>query len=461
MTVPALAGVAALNAMFLVTGISVLWLARGLETWTDVARLVGLAYLTGAAIDSSLWTLLLIAGIPFSLFIVVAGPLAVVIGSALAARRRARAPPRGFRLRVGAGLYVTAAGVALTGLLLEGFFRASRLAGLYEWDAWSFWIPKAQAIYLRGTLDVWFFTTLPGSSYPPLVPVLDAAAFQLMGGVDVVTLHVQYWLLGAGFVWAVAGTLAERVPAWILWPSMLLLLVAPRIGPRLQVTEADLFLQYQFVLAALLIALWLTDRESWRLVLATALMCGMVLTKREGVLLAVLLVGAALLASVGERRSAWRTLALSAIVVALIAAPWRFWYIAHGVDAEGPTGGAFDPSENTARLWPSLRLAVDVLFSSEYWSVIVPVAIGATILAALVRAYVLVVFAALLVTLVVLGGGWITWAIPELPITQELGGNPIVRFMGASALLCVAFAPLLLAAAWSAVARDATETTET
>ena len=130
--------------------------------------------------------------------------------------------------------------------------------------------------------------------------------------------------------------------------------------------------------------------------------------------------------------------------------PWRIWYLVHGVSSEGPSDG-LDPTENTERVWPSLKLAFDVLFSSDYWSVIIPVAIGAAALAAFTRAFVLAGFFATLVTLVTLGGGWITWSIPELPITQELGGNPIVRYIGAAALLCVAASPLLLASAWSAV----------
>ena len=53
--------------------------------------------------------------------------------------------------------------------------------GLYWFDAWSFWVPKAKAIYFFGGLDEEFFTELPGASYPLLVPVLDAAAFHAMG----------------------------------------------------------------------------------------------------------------------------------------------------------------------------------------------------------------------------------------------------------------------------------------
>ena len=458
MTVHALAGLVGLNAMFVASGALLLWVVGRLESWIDVARLAGLAYMVGAVIVCSLWTLLLIAGVPFSLGVVLAVPMALVAGTAVVGWRARRPRPRGVTLNAGRSLYITAVGIAATGVMLEGYFRAARLAGLYEWDAWSFWIPKAQAIYLLGRLDAWFFTTLPGPSYPPLVPVLDAASFQVMGSADVVTLHVQYWLFGVGFIWALAGLLAEHVPAWILWPSLLLILVAPRIGPRLQVVEADLLLQYQFVLAALLVALWLLDREPWRLVLATALMCGMVLTKREGALLALLVLASALLTSVRTWRASWPALAVSAVVVAVAAAPWRIWYVTHGVGSEGPTGGGLDPAASAARLWPSIRLALDVFFSDNYWGAIVPVAVGALILAVLVRAVVLAVYVALLISLVILGGGWITWAIPELPITQELGGNPIVRFMGAAVLFCAAATPLLLAAAWSAVTGRPTRT---
>ena len=451
MSVQALAGLAALNLFYLLCGASLLWLVRGWTTWIDVARLAGLAYIVGIVVVGSAWTLLLIAGVPFGLWLVVGLPLLVVAGAVVAARRRGRALPRGGVVPESSGLLVTAGGIALAGLLLEGLFRTARLAGLYEWDAWSFWIPKAKAIYFFDTLDEEFFTALPGSSYPPLVPVLDAAAFHVLGSPDVVTLHVQYWLFGVGFVWALAGVLAERVPPWILWPFVLLLLVAPRFGRRFNIAEADHFLDFLFVLAALLLVLWVLDRERWRLVVVGFLVSGMVLTKREGMLLAVLLLVATLLASGRDWRGAWRPLVLVGVVGLAVAAPWRIWYIVRGVAGEAPEGGGLNPTENAERLWPSVRLAFDVLFSSDYWSVVVPVAIGALVLALLVRSFTLAVFFGSLVLLVTIGGAWITWAIPELPITQELGGNPIVRYMGAATMLCVAASPLLLAAVWSAV----------
>ena len=451
MTAHALSGLAALNAAYLACGFAVLWLVRGFSTWAETARLLGLAFLVGVVTAGSTWTLLLIAGVPFGPWAVLLVPTLLVVGAAVAARRRGRSVPRRSSIDVNPAHLVAAVGIAAAGVLLEAMFRVSRLSGLYWWDAWSFWVPKALAIYHLGDLDVGFFTSLPGSSYPPLVPVLDAAAFHAMGSTDVVTLHLQYWLFGVGLVWALAGLLAERVPAWILWPFVLLVLVAPRIGRRFFITEADLFLDALFVLAAVLLCYWLLDRERWRLVVATLLMCGMALTKREGLLLGTLLVVAALVASAREWRFALPRLGVVVAVVALVAAPWRIWYVAKGVAGEAPTSG---PTENLDRLWPSLRLAFDVLFSSDYWNVAVPVALGALLLAVLSRAYRPTAFFGTLLLLVTLGGGWITWAIPELPITQELGGNPIVRYMGAAALLCLAAAPLLLASAWSRVSAN-------
>jgi hypothetical protein len=444
-----LGGLAWLNALYLAGGLALLWWSRGFVIWSELARLAGLAYIVGVAVVGTTWTLLVIVGVPFTLWTVLAVPLVVVTVGCVGATRHGRGRPGRRATELGASALVSAVGIAATGVLLEATFRGARLSGLYWWDAWSFWVPKAKILYLWGGLDKAFFSSLPGSGYPPLIPVLDAAAFHAMGSADVVTLHVQYWLFGLGFVWALAGSLAERVPSWILWPFVLLMLVAPRMGRRFLITEADLLLDFLFVLAALLLVVWVRDRAPWRLLAAAALMSAMVSTKREGLLLVAVLLVSAALVSLREWRYALPRLGAVVAVVIVVAAPWRIWYIVNGIHGEGPT----DPTPNLDRLWPSMRLALDVLFSSDYWSVIVPVAVGAIVLAAFARQFVLAGFAAAAIVLVTLGGGWITWAIPELPITEDLGGNPIVRYMGAAALLCVVTSPLLIAAAWSAATR--------
>jgi hypothetical protein len=276
-----------------------------------------------------------------------------------------------------------------------------------------------------------------------------------MGGIDVVTLHVQYWLVGVGFVWALAGLLSERAPAWMVWPFVLLALVAPRIGERLSIPEADLLLDFLFVIAAVLVSYWLLDPVRWRLVVTTILLSGMVLTKREGLLLVALLVVAALVASARRWRTAWPALGVSAAVVVLVAAPWRIWYVSRDVAGEGPSEG-FIQRDNLEWLWPAVRRAQDVLWDLGYWSLIVPLAVAALILAALVRAATLVVFFGTLLVLVALGGMWATWVFSRPWITGELGGNFIIRFTGAAALLCVAATPLLLSAAWRRSTGDET-----
>ncbi|HEX4746057.1 MAG TPA: hypothetical protein VFU99_04155, partial [Gaiellaceae bacterium] len=72
MTIQALAGLAVLNFLYLVTGAALLWLVRGLDTWTTLLRLAGLAYLIGLAFVGGVWTLLLVVGVPFGLGAVIA-----------------------------------------------------------------------------------------------------------------------------------------------------------------------------------------------------------------------------------------------------------------------------------------------------------------------------------------------------------------------------------------------------
>ena len=447
MTAQALAGLAGLNVLYVAAGAPFLWLVRGADDWIDVVRFLGLAYVVGVVVTGSIWTLLLIAGAPLSLGLVLAVPTVLTSAFVLAGRSRGRALPSRGRLVGGPQLVVTAIGIAAAGVLLEGLFRASRLTGLYEFDGWAFWVPKAKAIYEFGELDEEFFTSLPGPAYPPLVPTLDAAAFHAMGSADVVTLHVQYWLFAVGLVWALAGLLAERARAWFLWPFVVLLLLAPRIGRRLPIAEADMFLDIVFVLAAVLILYWILDRQSWTLVTGTALLCGLVLTKREGLLLFALVLVASLLVSVRQWRTTWPSLGVSAAVVVAVALPWRLWYVAHDVAGEGPRDG-FVQEDRFDLLWPAVRRALDVFWDPGYWNVVVPVALGALVVAALARVATMTVYFATLLGLVVLGGVWATWTFSQTGPGFVLGGNFVIRFMGAAALLCIAAAPLLLSAAW-------------
>ena len=53
MSLHSLAGIAALNLLFLVVGLTAVWAVAGLTTWGAVGRLAGVAYFVGLALGPS------------------------------------------------------------------------------------------------------------------------------------------------------------------------------------------------------------------------------------------------------------------------------------------------------------------------------------------------------------------------------------------------------------------------
>jgi len=456
MTVRSLLGLVALNLFALGVGAGLLWGLRGWRSWWELARLAGLAYMLGVAAIGVALTLVLVVGIPFSFATI------VLVGIALAAAglgvgvRLGRPRPL-----LGPGpRRIGLAGAALAALVivyLEALFRAARLSGLYAFDAWSFWVPKAKAIYFFGGLDEQFFSELPNATYPPLVPALEATAFHFMGSPDVVTLHVQFWFLLAGFVAAVVGLLATRVPPVLLWSFALLALVSPRVVGRTLEPQADFTLDYLFGLAALLVALWLLERQPWQLASATLFLGATMLTKREGQLLAACVIAAALAASWRGWRSAWPRLGLASACAVAVALPWRVWYVSHDLTGEFPTSGVTGLLDNLDRARPSLQSVLSSAFDAGLWTVVLPLVIAAIVLAFIAGARTLPVYAALVYGLALAGFTWAIWSFTELevPIEQDEAINPVVRLTASLVILSVALAPLLLDAAWRGTDRAA------
>jgi len=444
----AIGGLAADNLFLLAVGCGLLWGIRGWRSWTELLQLSGLAYLLGVAATGVASVLELVVGVDLSSGTILATDLILAAAGLTAGRILGRRRPA-----LGAGSIrrpsAAAAGFAvLIAVYLHALYRSGRLVGLYEWDAWSVWVPKAKAIYFFGGLDDQFFSTLPAPTYPPLVPALEASAFHFMGTVDVVTLHLQFWFLCVGFVTAIAGLLAPRVPPLLLWPALLLVLVAPRVRTHVLAPEADYLLHYLVATAALLVGLWLLDRRPWQLVSATLLLSAALLTKREGYLLAACVLAAALIASWREARDAWPPLALAGGAALLTALPWRIWFTARDLTGEGPETGGAGLISHADRGWPSLKLTVSALFDYGEWRVVAPVAIAAVVLAAAAQARLLAGYAAAFFALGTASLAWIIWSFPSIELTKEQSVNPIVRASGSLVFAASALAPLLLAAAW-------------
>jgi hypothetical protein len=448
MSLSALLGLLGLNLLFLLAGTALLWAARAVGSWRDAARLAGLGYFLGLAVVSVLLVVELVLAVPFGAGLVIAN-VACITAAASFVVWRLGAPPRSEPRRRGGPVLLTGIGAALAVVFLEAMFRAGRLAGLFEWDAMSFWVPKAKVIYHLGGLDERFFLEIPGQSYPPLVPALQASAFAFMREADVVTVHVLFWFPLAAFVGAVAGLLATRVPALLLWPVLLLGVLTPEVVARALAPQADLLLDYFVALAALLVALWLLERQAYQLIAATALLSAGMLTKREGYLLAACVGAAALIASWPDWRWTWPRLAVAGVAAFLPTLSWRIWFTSRDVAGEAPEAGGLGLLDHLDRAWPSLRLALDALFDADLWLVAAPLGVLAIVLAFVAGARRLPVYAGLVALFMVAGFTWVTWSFPSLPITKDGALNPIVRLTGALVLTFATLVPLLLATAWN------------
>ncbi|MGH3078516.1 MAG: hypothetical protein ACRDPZ_10070 [Gaiellaceae bacterium] len=450
MTVRSLLGLALLNVFLFAIGAGLFWGLRGWRSWVELARLSGVAYMLGAAGLGVGLSFELVVGIPFSLRTVVLTGLALGGGGVAAGALLRRPLPTWREGSARAVAPVVAVYGVLVVVYLEALFRAGRLASLSAWDAWAFWVPKAKAIYFFEGLDEQFFRELPNPTYPPLLPALEASTFLFMGSADVVTLHLQFWFFLCGFAAALVGLLAPRVSPLVLWPTLLLVLVAPRVVGRSLEPQADFFLDYLFALAALLVALWLVERQTWQLASAALLLGAAMLTKREGLLLAACVLVAALAASWRTKRYAWPRLALVGVVALLLAVPWRLWFSTRDLTGELPEAGALALFENLDRAWPAVESVLTTLVDYDLWLATLPLAAAAVVLAFLGGARVLPVYASLVYGLAAAGFTWVLWSFTELelPIEQDEAVNPIVRLVGSLVLLSAALVPLLLEAAW-------------
>jgi hypothetical protein len=442
-----LAGLCAAQALFLVAGLGLVWALRGWRTWGELLRLGGLAYLLGLAAVGVEATLVLIAGGGVGVPIVLALALGTALAGAAFARWRRRPRPRALgieRPRAEPATLAAAAFALLAVIVLVDFFRAARLQGNVGFDAWSFWVPKAKAIYFFGGLDPQLFRTLPGPSYPLLVPALQAMDFHLMGSADQTTIAVQYWFLFVGFLLAVWGLLRPRVPEVVIWPILALATVLPELDKRLLNAQADWPLDIFFALAALCLGLWLVSREPWLLASSGILFAALMATKREGQLLTACLVGGALVTSWRSARRTWPWVVGVPALAFLVNVPWRIWWTSRHLLPDTPDSGVGTLSATASRIGPSIRIVLELLFSYGLWSVIVPIAVAAAVAVLFRRDYGLSGLFLVTSVLALAGFTWILWSIPSLPLDTSQR-TPIPRAVGSLVLLSVAFAPLLLA----------------
>ena len=444
MTFRAIVGLVVFNVLLAVLGSAVVFALRPATTRRQLVRLAGVAYLLGVAALMVALTLLIVLGIPVNLLTTVSTGAVIFAASWLLGRRRRTQPVRGATEPVVLVSMWSAALLALLAVSLEAVFRKGRLQGLLEFDGWDSWGPRAKALYHFGHLDPHFLASLPGGSYPPGLPALLATGLHAIGSADVVTLHLQYWFLGVGFVAALLGLLATRVTPLLLLPFVSMVFVMPDIRSRSVDMYGDLPLGFFVATAALLVALWLEERREWQLPAASLLLAAAALTKREGVILAGCVVVAGLVASSDRARKDWPR--LLAVLLAAVGATllWQIWLWAKGLPSNGPSGGLHFLTD-LRRGWDSLHVVTNNLFTFDLWLLSLTIAIAAVGLCLLVRAWRLALYLAALIVACVLGCTVILWSDPNLQLTDV---NVVSRLVGTVALTVVAITPLALQRAW-------------
>jgi len=450
-TLRAIVGLVVLNVFILGVGAGVLWGARGWRWWTDFARLVGVAYFLGLGALMVVTMVELVVGIPIDpTTVLLSGAVLVALGVVIGRRRGFEAPrfrPPNWRFP---GISLIAA-VFAAGIVVyfEALLRAGRLAGAARlWDGWANWLPKSKSLYLSERVDLEYLALVPQlTSYPPGHTTIQALAFHAMGSADTVTLHLQYAFMAIFFVFAVIGLLAGRVRDLILYPVLLAFLVAPYLLDWTTTVYADIPMGYFVALAALLLYLWVEERQTWHLAAATLLLSGAMLTKREGMLFAICVLFAAFVASFTDRRVLWRRLLAAGLIAFALVLPWRIWALAHDLPSVGSDTSYDGPVSDIDRLWPAFEITLRSLVHQDLWHYAPVLALVAIVLALLAGAWRIALYAAASLAAAVGAVTWVLWVNHGLSLIHD--DWAIRRFTGTTVLVLAVLTPLLLQRAWS------------
>jgi len=382
-------GLAFLDALYLFAGLGLLAGFGLVRSAGAGLRLAGVAFTAGWAATGVVCTLVLVAGGSVGVWQVTVVCLLLAAGGAAAARMTPAVAERAPLRPVRAWPLALLAGAVVVLYLEELGRRALQAGATYHTDAWGFWLPKAKTIASFGGLDTGpgGFTSFFHPDYPPLVPALDAVAFRFIGGLHASVLPLQEWIVSVAFVAAVAGLLARRVPAAVLWPCLALVVLSPAFGRWIGVSLADLPLALLFALSGIAVAIWLAEGGGGYVALAATLLAAGALTKAEGSSLALALALVATLASVRRLRARWPGLLALFGLPVLALLPWRRWLTAHDVRLSGDYhfGDLLDPGylgDRTDRLHAAVTELPAFLVGGDDWLIVLPLALAAAVLVA-------------------------------------------------------------------------------
>ena len=319
---------------------------------------------------------------------------------------------------------------------------------LNTWDGFVMWTMKARAIVLLNGLDPHVFGgatyRILHMDYPLFVPALEAGVFRFMGRFDTQVIHVQFWLLLLGFVVALKELLQRRVPPRVLWPSLLLLVLAPSLTVQLETAYADIPEALFIALAAVAGWFFITERRISDGFQLAAYAGAAAAIKQEGWTFVAAVIATLAIVALPSLRTA-ASLICAAVPALVVAAAWLAWVRFHHVTSWLPLGKALDPTylwPRVGRLGPTVPRLVKEMTLPGSWLIVIPLTVAASALALKQRRnYRLVAFVAVSSCLMLVALSWAIWVAP-VSVRWELT-TAAPRITSAIVIIAAAFLPLI------------------
>ncbi len=228
--------------------------------------------------------------------------------------------------------------VVFTAIVLVAIVGTAVVAALWvkplvEYDGWAIWGMKARAISVLGAADEDLFASEAyarlHNEYPLLLPSLHALPLQATDGFSSNTVVLASLAIGAAGLLAIWALFRDRVRPMLLLTFVAAMAATPAFSIQLGTGYADVPLALFVACGLGAAARWLVDRSTAWLALATLFLAAAALTKNEGLLFAAAVYLSLFLCAHGRRRA----VAASALVVALLFAPWRAYIAVHDLGA--------------------------------------------------------------------------------------------------------------------------------
>ena len=359
-----------------------LLLANGLELLAGVGVVsmldapLGSAYLVGFAVVGIVSAHLALVGVSFGwVALVVTAVVSLGLAAFFPAARRS---VRGFA-RFGRPSGWGFAGMGVLAVFFARAWPVFAAKPLTDYDSWAEWGMKGKALTLFGWANPHLFAAKQATplnlDYPLLLPSLEAIAARAMGGFDSQLIHLQFLLFAVAGLAALHALLQRRAAAWLVWPFLVAIAVAPALSKQLLTAYADVPLALLFAAGVVADATWLRDQSTRTLGLATLFFAAAALTKKEG---AIFVVAAYLSLLIAARRR--RPLLLSALAVEAALLPWQIWLRVNHVASATSYSWQFVHHPGIAPLIAKALLTSTI--SLHAWPLLIPLFLACALAAA-------------------------------------------------------------------------------